>query len=159
MNRRSRFLARTVGWGAIAVLALTTLTPLDASADHKRSRRHRNCDPPRRVVVHHQRTVDRGACDVVVRPNAFVVFDGDRFYWSASAGLYVPRVLVNVNFGNQPPRGSAYYDPQCDRTFRSLQRYRSHLGRKHHPQVVEVREVRDRHDHDSCSNDSDWDDD
>jgi hypothetical protein len=65
---------------------------------------------------------------------------------------------VNVDFGNRPPQGSVYYDRHCDRTFRSLDRYRGHLRGSHHPQLLEVRDVL-RHDHDTCSNDRDWDDD
>jgi hypothetical protein len=149
MSHRSRFVAKTVGWGAAVALSLAALTPLDADAGSKKWKKHRRHHDRQVVVVHHHRPVVKpvvrrvvhvhNSCDVVRRP--IVRYGDDRYYWNAAIGFYLDRGWVNVGIGNAPPRGSVYFDPHCDRSFDTLGGYRRHLERRHHPEVLEVRRV------------------
>jgi hypothetical protein len=152
MKHRSRFLARTVGWGVAAALALAALTPMDADARGKRWKKHRRYEPRRVMVVQPRPVYERYyySCEPAPIHRSIIRYEGDQFHWSAAVGFYVPDMWLNVGIGNAPPRGMVYYDPYCDRSFASLRLYRGHLERGRHPEVLSFRAVAYGSGHDVC---------
>lgn len=49
-----------------------------------------------------------------------------------------PRVAFGVRIAAVAPAGYAYFDPYCDRRFRTLDVYARHLHRHRHPHIVHV---------------------
>jgi hypothetical protein len=49
-----------------------------------------------------------------------------------------PRVAFGVRMASVAPAGYAYFDPYCDRRFRTLDGYAQHLHGRRHPHVVHV---------------------
>lgn len=65
----------------------------------------------------------------------------------SSAAPVVAGILGGLILGaaiahaGSPPPDYYYWDPYCERRFASLEVYRGHFGRHHHPRVVRVIEV------------------
>jgi hypothetical protein len=70
-----------------------------------------------------------------------------------SLGFYVPGIWVSLEAGDLRD-GVCFYDPYCERTFRSVASYRSHAVRCGHPAAVDVRFVSEgprRHRDEDCA--------
>lgn len=130
---------RRSGVSVLLGLLLTGSVYLDAIAKHGRDNRWDN---------HPKHRWHRESCEVrrvhppVCAPipparRVYVAYGGQPFYWNASLSLYVPGVWMDVTVG-ELPRGSRVHDPYCDRVFRNVRAYRSHLRRCDHPAVAEV---------------------
>lgn len=108
----------------VAAIVLATVAPA-AQAD----RRHRRYKGDR----HYTRVVHRphgsGSVYIVRRSSAGPAIAG------FLGGLFLGATLAHA-----APAGYLYHDPYCDESFVSLEIYRSHLHRHHHPRVVRVLE-------------------
>jgi hypothetical protein len=115
---------------------------------------------------------DRGAVCVVERPayrpvvsvsyrrpsptwcgdSAYVVYDGNPYWYHAGLGAYFGGVDVHVNIGNAPPRGYGYWDPECGEWFEDVRSYSTHCKRHEHRPTLQVVRVQNGtshgHDHD-----------
>lgn len=106
--------------------------------EHRRMavvRRHQHrsiavCRIPAPVRVVHYRPWYSGVRTVVV--------DRDPFYFNAGLGLYFGGVNLNIELGNAPPMGYAYFDPYCGEEFYSVVDYQRHLRFHHHTAALRV---------------------
>ena len=109
----------------VAAIVLATVAPA-AQADHRRGRRYKgwksSCDT--RVVT---RYYNPGSVYVVRRSSAGPAIAG------FLGGLFLGATLAHA-----APAGYVYYDSYCDEQFVSLEIYRTHLHRHHHPRVIRV---------------------
>ena len=132
----------------LATVAVATLSPA-AQADHSRWRRYKGapgyCPTP---VVRH----------VVYSPRPVYYYQRHSSAAPLVAGLIGGLVIgTAIAHAAQPVAVHAsygYYDPYCEESFATLDLYRSHLYRHHHPQVVRVIEL----DSGSCVDSYRWSD-
>ena len=125
----------------VAAIVLATVAPA-AQAD----RRHR-----RYKGSYHTR--------VVTRPHA----SGSVYIVRRSSVGPAIAGFLGATLAHAAPDGYLYHDPYCDESFVSLEIYRTHLHRHHHPRVVRVLErdsgdcVRTYHYSNGDWRDGDWD--
>ena len=121
--RHTRWMA-----GLLLAAILTATVAPAAQADHRRHRRYKWKGPvyTTQVVRHH----GPGSVYVVRRSSAGPAIAG------FLGGLFLGATLAHA-----APAGFAYYDPYCDERFVSLEIYRTHLHRHHHPRIVRVIEL------------------
>ena len=130
-------LKRCIGGFALAAFAVAVLTPA-AQADHGRSRRYKGMP-------------GYGPPPVVTRHAGYAPYRvySERHSSAAPlvAGLIGGFILGNAVAHAAPPvavhASYEYYDPYCREDFASLDLYRSHLYRHHHPRIVRVIEIDD----------------
>lgn len=67
-----------------------------------------------------------------------VVVDRDPFYFHAGFDLYFGGVNLNIELGDVPPPGYAYFDPYCGEEFYSIVAYRRHLHLYPHTAALRV---------------------
>jgi hypothetical protein len=133
----------------VAAIVLATVAP--AAEAGRRKVRYKGGDRS-----YHSRVVTRqhgsGSVYVVRRSSAGPAIAG------FLGGLFLGATLAHA-----APAGYLYHDPYCDEHFVSLEIYRTHLRRHHHPRVVRVLErdsgdcVRTYHYSDGDWRDRDWD--
>jgi len=101
----------------------------------------------RRAVVYHRRAplVCRVPAPVRVihhRPWYYgvrtVVVDRDPFYFHAGFGLYFGGLSLDLDLGDCPPMGYAYFDPYCGEEFYSIVDYHRHLRFHRHTAALRV---------------------
>jgi len=130
----------------VAAIVLATIAPA-AQAEHRRGRRYKGSNPScnTQVVTRYH---SPGSVYVVRRSNAGPAIAG------FLGGLFLGATLAHA-----APDGFVYYDSYCDDRFASLEGYRTHLRRHHHPRIVRVLE-RDSGDcvHTLQYRDGDWHD-
>jgi hypothetical protein len=126
--KRSNRLARWIAGPLTAVLLVSAVAPA-AHAGHDRGRRykHEKSRYVHRVVT---RCESPGSVYVVRRSSAGPAVAG------FLGGLFLGATLAHA-----APAGYFYHDPYCDRRFASLEVYRSHLRRHHHPRIVRVIDI------------------
>jgi hypothetical protein len=105
----------------LAVTVMAAVAPA-AQADHGRDRRYKIAGPAH--VTRYQRP---GSVYIVRRSGAGPAIAG------FLGGLFLGATLAHA-----APAGFTYYDPYCDERFDSLEGYRAHLYRHHHPRIVRV---------------------
>ncbi len=118
---------RTMRWTTgVLVAAITLATVAPAAQADRRDRRYKGRDDRHstRVVTHHH---GPSSVYVVRRSDAGPAIAG------FLGGLFLGATLAHA-----APDGFFYHDPYCDRRFVSLEIYRTHLRRHHHPRVVRV---------------------
>lgn len=116
---------RQVRWMAgllVAAVVLATVAPA-AQADHSRGRRYKGGYGPPVVTRYHS----PGSVYIVRRSSAGPAIAG------FLGGLFLGATLAHA-----APDGYVYHDPYCDEDFVSLEIYRTHLHRYHHPRIVRV---------------------
>ena len=136
--------------GLLVVAMVTALVAPAAQADHRRGRRYKG------PVYHSPVVYHPGSVYVVRRSSAGPAIAG-----------FIGGLFLGATLAHAAPAGFYYHDPYCDRRFVSLEVYRTHLHRHHHPRVVRVVEYDTGacvhtyryHDGDWRSwHDGDWDD-
>ena len=127
MNPSIRYRRLITGVLLTAVLAATAAPA--AQADRGRGRRYKNVRPAysTRVVTRYH---NPGSVYIVRRSSAGPAIAG------FLGGLFLGATLAHA-----APAGFSYYDPYCDERFVSLEVYRGHLHRHHHPRIVRVIEL------------------
>jgi hypothetical protein len=125
LSIRSR---RCVTGVLLAAVVLAAVAPA-AQADRRGERRYKNVRPAysTRVVT---RSHSPGSVYIVRRSSAGPAIAG------FLGGLFLGAALAHA-----APDGFSYYDPYCDERFVSLEVYRGHLHRHHHPRIVRVIEL------------------
>jgi hypothetical protein len=108
----------------LAAIVTATVAPA-AQAGHGRYTRYKYAGP--RVVTRYH---SPGSVYVIRRSGPGPVIAG------FLGGLFLGATLAHA-----APAGYSYYDPYCDERFMSLEVYRTHLYRHHHPRIVRVIEV------------------
>ena len=141
--------------GLLGVALVSAMVAPAAQADHRRVRRYKGWPSYNTRVV--TRYYSPGSVYVVRRSSAGPAIAG------FLGGLFLGATLAHA-----APAGYVYYDSYCDERFVSLEIYRAHLHRHHHPRVVRVVECDsgdwvntyryDDGDWRRCD-DGDWDDD
>jgi hypothetical protein len=115
---------RWVCAGLLATLAVTTLAPA-ASAGHARYRyKSPRSGYQARVVT---RYCNPGSVYTVRHSSAGPAIAG-----------FLGGLFLGATIANAAPAGYGYYDPYCHSQFASLEVYRAHLYRHHHPRVIRV---------------------
>ncbi|HJQ65583.1 MAG TPA: hypothetical protein VJ816_04360 [Gemmatimonadales bacterium] len=114
---------RLTRWMAVVLVVamMTALVAPAAMAD--RGRRYKG-------GYHRSNHRSHGSVYVVRRSSAGPAIAG------FLGGLFLGAALAHA-----APAGYAYYDPYCEERFVSLEIYRTHLHRHHHPRVIRVIEV------------------
>jgi len=118
----------------------------DDRREVQRHRRHAVVrERPRVVVRRHRRPALRRVHTVrVVHSRPWyagvrtVVVDRNPFYFNAGLGLYFGGVNLNIELGDCPPVGYAYFDPYCGEEFYSVVDYQRHLRFHHHTAALRV---------------------
>jgi hypothetical protein len=118
---------RFTRWMTVVLLAAIVMTAVAPAADAGRRRRYKGWDSSynTRVVRYHS----PGSVYVVRRSSAGPAIAG------FLGGLFLGATLAHA-----APDGFVYHDPYCDERFVTLEVYRTHLHRHHHPRVVRVLE-------------------
>ena len=119
-NRNMRWMTGAL----VAAIVLATVAPA-AHAD-RRDRRYKGRDAAYRTHVD-KRHHGPGSVYVVRRSNAGPAIAG------FLGGLFLGATLAHA-----APDGFSYHDPYCERSFVSLEIYRTHLRSHRHPRVVRV---------------------
>ena len=136
-NRHMRWVTGVL----LAAIVMATIAPMAQAG----GRRYKSRDAgygAREATRHHS----RGSVYVVRRSSAGPAIAG------FLGGLFLGATLAHA-----APDGFAYHDPYCDRRFVSLEIYRTHLHRHHHPRVVRVIEIDSGHCVDTWHyRDGDW---
>ena len=123
-KRNTRWMAGLL----LAALIMSSVAPA-AQADHRRGPRYKWKGPvyaTRVVTPYHS----HGSVYVVRRSSAGPAIAG------FLGGLFLGATLAQA-----APAGYGYYDPYCQERFVSLEIYRTHLHRHHHPRIVRVIEL------------------
>lgn len=147
-NRHMRWVTGVL----LASIVMATLAPMAQAG----SRRYKGRDASygtRGPARHH----GSGSVYVVRRSSAGPAIAG-----------FLGGLFLGATIAHAAPDGFAYHDPYCDRRFVSLEIYRTHLHRHHHPRVVRVIEIDSGHCVDTWQyrngdwrdwDERDWDDD
>uniref|UniRef100_A0A832MJ95 Uncharacterized protein n=1 Tax=Eiseniibacteriota bacterium TaxID=2212470 RepID=A0A832MJ95_UNCEI len=123
--RHQRWIAATLA----GVMVLGTVSPAWAGSGKRRYKGARVVET--RIVRHAWRPPVQ---HIVVREsNAAPVVAG------ILGGLILGAAIAHA--GAPPADHYYYWDPYCERRFASLEMYRGHFGRHHHPRIVRVIEV------------------
>ncbi len=112
----------------LAAIVMASAAPA-AQADHRRDRRYKWKGPRYNTQVvtrYHSPT----SVYIVRRSSAGPAIAG-----------FLGGVFLGATLAHAAPAGFTYYDPYCDERFISLEVYRTHLHRHHHPRVVRVIEL------------------
>jgi hypothetical protein len=107
----------------LVVAMMTAMVAPAAMADRDRGRRYKG-------GYHRSNHRSHGSVYVVRRSSAGPAIAG------FLGGLFLGAALAHA-----APAGYAYSDPYCEERFVSLEIYRSHLHRHHHPRVIRVVEI------------------
>lgn len=112
----------------LAAVVMSSVAPA-ARADHRRDVRYKWGGPVygTQVVAPY---CNQGSVYIVRRSSAGPAIAG------FLGGLFLGATLANA-----APAGFDYYDPYCGERFVSLEVYRAHLYRHHHPRIVRVVEL------------------
>lgn len=132
MNLMNRRFAATLMLGVLAASMIATA----AEAGHGYGNRRWKPGPPRDYAVRRVATSYPTHRVTYVRSHS----DAGPLFAGLVGGLILGAALSSHA---QPVvhTSYSYWDPYCDESFASLEVYRSHVGRYHHPRVVRVIEV------------------
>lgn len=146
-----RRVAAVLMLGAFATTMVAPLAEAGNGRGRGHGRRYKNVQVVREVHRSYPAYPYRRVTYVRRQSNAGPILAG------VVGGLILGSVLSNSNVHASVHADYSYYDPYCETSYRSLERYRSHSRGCDHPQVVRVIEVSNgNHVRDMCWRDNGW---